>query len=284
MRHVLFALFLIPINVFGQGSDVPLGEIATKLKAEVQAFYKEPIRISLSDLDPYLGGTSDVASDGTPTIRISSALQSTAREVIIVHELHHLRLRALKFPAPIILPSETVAALEELLPSINENVISGLEHAIFFPEMKADGFDPIADNVDFYKKMLHTKTIPQYDDRWPIEALGLIFFFFDVELGSLGDSTEGAQVLQEYQRFIRAGGHYDAIAAIGNASAAAQLVRRETIKTPEQEAITIIKVLNCLLSEFGTFSLFQVRPVERGEFQQQVILVSLNPWAQPQCQ
>ena len=78
-------------------------------------------------------GRSQVRPDGVPVITINAATGRT--EDNVVHELHHLYLRTEGFPFL------GVQGGNEITKQFLGNLFCSIEHSIFFPEMRAQGFD-----------------------------------------------------------------------------------------------------------------------------------------------
>jgi hypothetical protein len=117
---------------------VELSPGATKLLNEVETIYGSPIRErENSSLNVHVHGKSTVRIDGVPEIQINPINGKT--ETTIVHELMHLLGYAEGIRFPILAPvlPDTESARNFIMKAEDQ-----VEHAYFFPKVRALGIDP----------------------------------------------------------------------------------------------------------------------------------------------
>ena len=98
-------------------AGIRLDESGAHLFREVEAGFGTALVVELVDWDdPYFGGASEVLENGTPRIRVSSALQDPA--VTLIHELQHFRLRLSALPTLIAPSSRNIELTTNFLSSV----------------------------------------------------------------------------------------------------------------------------------------------------------------------
>ena len=136
--------------------------------------------ITFSDLensDIYKGGCCTVHLDGTPSIAIN--MQHPFWEDVIVHELHHLRLRKLLYPF-FSLKNDVGSDLKksdlELLRQLFFELYEPVLHYVFNPDIRAMGREPAVVFNPMFKQNLKLGEIEKntLEMAWPLVYLRIL--------------------------------------------------------------------------------------------------------------
>jgi hypothetical protein len=113
---------------------------------------------------------SGVATDGTPWIELDAV--DGVSETRVVHELFHLQLKSRGFPRGFRV--ETAKNVDtELVRLAATDIISLLEHRLFFPKMRQMGFDPVREYRAEVEKYIRGAPTPKSVEEYPeLQSIG----------------------------------------------------------------------------------------------------------------
>jgi hypothetical protein len=125
------------------------------------------------------GEASAIDPDGHPVIRVNST--TGKREVIIVHELFHLKLDTMGFPTIQLAPSNPAdpwnARYVQWLDTWLSTFASSFEHWIFFPEMRRMGLDPGMDLKNEFVQSIESGRFPHTDQNSNMSIMATLHCF-----------------------------------------------------------------------------------------------------------
>lgn len=227
-----------------QAERVVLG---VKLRPEMQAWLVEIERRLGKELyaeraplgpedggDGFVGGENYITARGTAILRVNIALPSRDErriESIIAHELLHLRQRARGFP---VFEIDDAASSADARRFIDERIIGdmleGIEHYMFSPDMRRLGLDTVADMIGGLRRAQS----PGGGSDDPVKTL----YFFRALL----EYNNPSQV-EELRRAYRGKGW---TRSIQRGESLAQIVRRANLQTPSDVTATYLRGLTTL--------------------------------------
>ncbi len=119
-----------------KGFGLELSPQTLKLWNEVEEYYGKAIQERTLDFTKSGYGQSGIDADGTPWISLSPPGRSEEK---VIHELMHLKLKSLGFPA-VYFVSPNVSP--EFLGWATLTIKDSIEHWIFYPAIRKMGFKP----------------------------------------------------------------------------------------------------------------------------------------------
>lgn len=106
----------------------------------VEADYGRSVLYMLDGSIPEHAAARLDRSDDTPIIEFRTEID--ADETTIFHELCHLQLLARGFPIYHLVISPRMLPYKEMIFRVYSRIRAGMQHALFFPIMRSQGFDP----------------------------------------------------------------------------------------------------------------------------------------------
>ncbi|HSE99206.1 MAG TPA: hypothetical protein VLD57_13135 [Blastocatellia bacterium] len=235
---------------------------AKQLLDQVERSYGREVRVKIiNNANPYLIGESLLEEDGVPEVRLNAS--TGCREVCIVHELFHLKLKAEGYPAIII-----TAGLSESQRSYFENVArvvrETIQHRAFYPEMRSMGLSPEARQVSLLRQRIK-------DDRnerisvAPDQVLSALDYF----IACL--EAEDQELISQIESFYQ---KKQLIWALETGKRLVSLVNQSSPQTPEEK---IELVIRCLGALFPAKVSFEVRSwLKRFDIENIVVIEVLS--------
>lgn len=232
---------------------------AVKLLEEVQATFGKSVCVEeVENYKPNEHGKACVSKDGTPVIKINPATDDIERT--IVHELFHLKFRADGF-ADINYYFPDLQISKDVLLSIDNTFLQTVEHWMFFPAIRKMGIDPAA----HHKAALRAgeyKTIDRTDIR------SLAYRYYDAKL-----LVDNANLVGQLTSWYKAKGLSEAIV---KGEELVGLVTNSNPKTPEDEILTYVKVLNAVPEINAGFQLDSWNQVMLGSFKWRIAVIRIR--------
>lgn len=160
---------------------IRLRPAAARLLKEVEQHYGRPVREELvHDWEPNRVGEARVSKDGTPIIRMNAGARFV--EVDVVHELLHLKWRAMGFESPE-LSGPLARANAHYFQYVAFSLFDPLVHKLFYPAMRKMGFEPNAAQREAIKQAIRNDRIENIAPPTAQEFLALYYFQASLELG-----------------------------------------------------------------------------------------------------
>jgi hypothetical protein len=210
-------------------------------------------------------GESEILDDGTPVIRLNRAFSKS--EQIILHELFHLKLKIEGFYT-IEFEGESLLLQRQqgYLRWIKILLYDGLEHRLYYPRIRAFGFDPSADFFRDFKERRRTNSLATLgrdgtDDR------ALYFFKAVLELNS--------KEIDEVENWFKA---KNWTVELEMGKRLAKLVTSEDPRTPDHVMNTFVRCLNELLLGKARFIFSQSETRILGIFSQKVAVIKFEEY------
>lgn len=226
------------------------------LKAVEKAFKKEICVVEEKNWPIGQQGETCITEDGTPVIRINHLTDD--RERTIVHELFHLKFRAngyvdLQYYFP------DLQINDEILLSLDKTFLQTVEHYMFFPDIRKMGIDPTA----HYKTAIKAG---DYKNKDITNKRDMVYYYYNAKL-LVNDNL----IIRRLTSWYKSNGLSDELVMAEQLIA---LVKEVNPKTPEEEVLTYVKVLNAV-GETAKFELSKYSDVMLGSFKSRraVILI-----------
>jgi hypothetical protein len=214
--------------------EIELSPNGLKLLSEVEQTFNKQVRDQWSK-DMNLSAAALIAPDGTPTIRCNPARRDLNEE-IIVHELSHLRLRAMGFPT-----LEFNGIERNISQWIDEDIYDMVQHRIMYPHLRKLGYSP-----DAARKRVVERAIAEnrFTDE-PLPPSDIISRYLRVAL----ESSDPLLVDKLSEWYLRRG--WDA--QLKKARSLVEFIKDTNPATPEQAVQSVIELANVLFEPYLTF-------------------------------
>lgn len=245
LRLILYALLLVACGYRIETAYVQERSLlGIKLRAEMRAWLDDIERVSGKEIyaeraplgdddggDGFVGGENYIAERGTAILRVNIALDprdTKRQESIIAHELLHLRQRVRGYP---VFEIDDAASSKNARMYVDARVIGdileGIEHYMFAPEMRQLGLDTVADMIGGLSRARRQGV--STDD--PLKTL----YYFRASL----EYKDPAQ-FEELRRAYRANGW---TRSIRRGETLAAIVRRANLRTPADVTPTFLRCI-----------------------------------------
>jgi hypothetical protein len=214
--------------------EIELSPNGLKLLSEIEQTFNKKVRDQWSkDMDRHAAGL--IASDGTPTIRCHQSRRDLNEE-IIVHELSHLRLRAMGFPT-----LEFIGIERSISQWIDADIYDTVQHRIMYPHLRKLGYSPDATR----KRIVEREIAENRFTGEPLPPSDIISRYLRVAL----ESSDPLLIDQLSEWYLRRG--WDA--QLKKARSLVQFIKDTNPTTPEQAVQSVIELANVLLEPYLTF-------------------------------
>jgi hypothetical protein len=225
--------------------EIELSPNGLKLLSEVeQTFNKQVLDQWSKDMDRHAAGL--ITPDGTPTIRCHQARRDLNEE-IIVHELSHVRLRAMGFPT-----LEFNGIERNISQWIDEDIYDTVQHWIIYPHLRKLGYSPDAARKRVVERAIAAN---RFTDE-PLPPSDIISRYWQIAV----ESSDPLLIDQLSEWYLRRG--WDA--QLKKARSLVQFIQDTNPATPEQAVQTVIELANVLLEPHLTFQVEHWKAKQSG--------------------
>lgn len=223
-------------------SELPtqLGSETQRLKAEVEARFGKCIECSFSP-EMRESAAAYLSEDQSPNIQFRDSTNTD--ETTIFHELSHLNLIAEGFALYELEMDAVAQQNHELFQRLYQTIRAALQHAIFFPLMRAKGFDPTA---DVRSKVKRAKPAPRGN-----RARDLSDFVMAVDLFATMLSRDDDAIDVHRESLLERGWEF----SVQKAEESRAISERTVFATPTGEAEAVVAILGALFQGQFTFTL-----------------------------
>lgn len=262
---VLFLLFNPAPPLFGEEQGP--GGTAANLRSLIERLYGKEVRIEqVRNDNPDYCGEAFVTRDGTPIIKVN--IENESKELVIVHELLHLKLRKEGYPryfvacpADLSLNSEALSSIRRIANDMRDLI----EHFSFlFPQMEEMGMDPYGTMRAIYRRNLKSGYVDAF--RNPVYQT---FNYMKIVLES-NDARIAADLERRYLE-------NNWKAPLERGKRLVQAVKKARPGRPEEAAALGISCLNVLFQEDLDFRLSLWGSQDRGSHIERVVEVMVRP-------
>lgn len=215
-----------------QRLDIIATARTANLMKTVEADYGRKVLYVLDQSIPERAAARLDRNDDTPVIEFRA--ETEADETTIFHELCHLQLLARGFPLYRFVPTPDMLPYKEMIFRVYSRVRAAMQHALFFPTMRQQGFDPTMKMRSAIAAMGPSQRGSRGRDQND----------FELAADLVGTHLAGdEEALEEHIAILRKAGW---IYSIEKAKQACELIQQYGFDQPRREADALVGALDVL--------------------------------------